>query len=333
MPYFLLKFLEILKTMSSPIKYSLLSLGIIAYGTLGYSYLEGWSFLDALYMTIITLSTTGYEEVNKLSSTGRWFTMTLIIFGVGMIAYISANFFDNLTDNLQHRGRKKMENKIKKLNHHTIVLGFGRMGKSVCNQLAHAGKNFVVIESNPDLIDELESRKYHWIQGDGADDENLKKAGIFRASHLVSVVDNEADGLFAAIAAKSLNPEIYVIVRADSEQSRRKMEMAGADKVILPYLMSGRKIAHQIIQPNIEDFLELSNIDGEKKTLKLVDILVTEDSPLATKTLKNCGLRRDGLMVVGIKRSDQNFIFAPDADMKFVPGDIIIAIGSPQSME
>jgi len=303
-------------------------------GVVGYQFVEGWDLGDAIYMTAITLTTTGYGEVKPLSPEGRMFTVCLLVMGLMTISFVSTMIANELLKyNLKDRKRSKMQKKISKLNGHTIVLGYGRMGKSIVSELEKAGFQFVIVEQADYLTKQLIETKYLWLEGSGADDELLQRAGIEKASHLVSAIDDEGDGLFAAVAAKALNPEIKVIVRADSEASRRKMLLAGADRVILPYTMSGIKVGQIITNPNIEDVIEVNKGDSEadKKQLKILDIPVEEDSILNGQSLSSCGLSREGLMVVGVRREKEGFIFAPPSDLVFQVGDYVVAVGTMES--
>jgi len=306
---------------------------VTLFGVSGYMTIEGWSFEDALYMTVITLTTTGFSEVRELSQGGRHFTMVLLVIGFGTVFYAVSAIVDSLMKvNLLGRGRKKMYSKIQSLSGHTIVCGFGRMGKVICEELQKSQIPFVVIEQNQQNIQSLEKSKLLWIEGDAADDETLNRAQIKKARVLVSAIDNDADGLYLCLAARTLNPSIFIIARANSENGRKKILMTGADKVILPYIMSGQKIAQSIINPNVEDFLEVAGRDlGESKRLELVDIPVEAGSSLVGRTLKNCGIRRDGMIVVGLRKGDRTFLFAPDADLPFKEGDTLIALGTQES--
>ena len=302
---------------------------ITTFGTFGFMIVEGWGLIDAFYMTVITVTTTGYEEVNKLSTEGRVFTVVLLGFGFTGIAYVSSQVITELVVTVDIRRRRKMEARIRKLSGHTIVLGYGRMGSAICEQLANEGHDFVVIEkaenaellrSNPQLL---------WIEGDAAHDERLRAAGVEYASTMVSAIDSDSDSLFAAIAAKSLNPKIRVIVRADSEEASRKMLIAGVDQVILPYVMSGKKIASSILHPEIDDFFEIAGAGGNS-LIQLSDIKIDSDSPLHGCALRDCGLTRETLTVVGVKSGDE-FKFGPSADYVFQNGDTVFVIGTPES--
>ena len=308
---------------------------VTSISVIGYSIIEGWGFSDSFYMTVITLSTTGFKEVKALSDAGRFFTVFIIILGVGTVGYAASTVISTLVAlNLQDRGRKRMDKQLAHQRDHTIVLGFGRMGKSICKELEDSHVRFVVVEKSPDLVEDLRKGRFLWIEGDAADDENLRKAGIERAKVLVSTLDNEGDGLFAAVAAKTLNPEIFVIVRANSEASEKKMLLSGADRVVLPYVMAGRKIAQSIANPDIEDFLELTANDGSTTDrLQLIDIHVTQGSPLVSRTLRSCGFERNRLIVVGIRGRDGSLRFAPEADVAFEVGDCLIALGTRESYD
>lgn len=310
-----------------------LLVSLTAFGVIGYQLIEGWSFADALYMTIITLSTTGFGEVIPLSQEGRVFTMFLIVLGLCAITYASSALINELFRyNMQDRRKIRMQAKIDKVSRHAVVLGFGRMGKSVCEELADAQFPFVVVERAPNLIKDLSETKYLWLEGDAADDSLLVKTGLERAAYLVSVVNDESDGLFSAIAAKVINPNIKVIVRADSESSRRKMLLAGADRVFLPYTMTGIKIARSLINPEVEDIFEVAGGKGRgKQQLQIVDFHVEKGSKLNGRNLLNCGFGRDGLMVVGVRKEKEGFMFAPPSDLVFREGDTIVAIGTPES--
>lgn len=307
----------------------LLLVAVTAIGTFGYSVIEGWNFIDSLYMTVITLTTTGFSEVKPLSELGRVFTIFLLIGGVGIVAYAATAVFGSIVaSNFQLRGRRSMISRIKRFHNHTVVIGFGRMGQVICRELKEAGRTFVVIEKNEKHFDELQKNDYVWIRGDATDDEILAQAGIERAKYFVSMVDSDADSLYLALAAKSLNPNIYSIVRANESSARKKILLAGADRVILPYMMTGFKVAQSIINPAVEDFLELSNTPGSDNTLQLIDVAIQETSELANRALRDSGIRQKGLMVIGVRQSDNSFIFAPGPDHMIRSTDRLVVLGS-----
>ena len=309
---------------------------VILLGTVGYSIIENWNLIDSFYMTIITLTTTGFGEVKPLSTEGRLFTTILIFVGVSIVAYVASTTMSTMfLDNFQYRRRKKMEKQISKLKGHTIICGYGRMGKVICEELMKSTKNIVVIEQDVKHIQELEESKIMWLGGNAAQDDILIKAGIANAKVLVSMIDNDADGLYLTLAARSFNPNIFLIIRANHEQAKTRIMRAGADKVVLPFVMSGKKVAQSVLNPNVEDLLDITGIndDDDKDRLQIVDINIKDGQDLIGKSLRNCGFKRQGLIIVGIKKIDGSFEFAPSADYHFNNGDCLIALGTKESYE
>ncbi len=306
---------------------ALLIIFIIAFGTLGYMIVEGWNFLDSLYMTILTLTTVGYREVHDLSSNGKVFTIVLLIGGVGIIFYaLSAGARLILEGELQEvLGRQKLEKKIRELRDHYIVCGYGRMGKIVCKELKEKGINFVVIEKNPGMLKEKEDILI--FEGDATRDEILKRVNIERARGLVSVLPTDAENLFVVLSARELNPNLFIVARTDEESTGQRILRAGADRVISPYYIGALKIAHTILKPAVMDFIEFATKSGNIE-LQMEEIKVQEGSRLVGLTLDECGIGRDlNIIVVAIKRLTGRMEFNPTSRSTIGIGDILIALG------
>ncbi len=309
----------------------LLALGlifiVIAFGTAGYQFIEGWTFLDALYMTIITLTTVGYREVHELSSSGMIFTIVLLLFGVGTVLYaLSAGAKIILEGELQELfGRKRLEKKIKELKDHYIVCGYGRMGKIICRELKAKHVPFVAIERNGDfqnIPDDLLG-----ISGDATNDDILKEAGIERAKGLISVLPTDALNLYVVLSARELNPDLHIVARAGEEGSEKKLLRAGADKVVSPYHIGGLRIAHTILRPAVVDFIEFATKTGNIE-LQMEEVTIPEGSNMADKSLDQCGIGRElGIIIVGIKRHTGEMRFNPTSRSTIKAGDTLIALG------
>lgn len=299
-------------------------------GTSGYVFIEGWNVFDSLYMTIITLTTTGYQEVHPMSQEGRLFTMILLVCGMGIVAYsVSAimNFVLNI--DFEKRRVQKMKKEISELRDHTIVCGYGRIGKVICKELEYKGVDFVVVERGDEQIKKLMDEKYFYIHGDAAADEILEEAGICHAKSLVSMIDNDADGLYLCLAARSLNPKLRIIVRASDERAKKRIEKAGANKVILPIIMSGKRIAESVVNPAVEDFLDVAGAYFEKgEGIQLADIHVNEKSFLIGITVKDFSNVVNDLVIVAIKKECGDFVFFPKEDYHFEDGDVLVSIAT-----
>ena len=300
---------------------------VIALGISGYMLIEGWDFLDALYMTIITLTTVGYREVHDLTRAGMLFTIVLLMVGVGTFLYaLSAGAKLILEGELQELfGRKRLEKKIKDLRGHYIVCGFGRMGKIICRELKAEHLPFVAIEKNADtgkMPDDL-----LLISGDATNDEVLRDVGIERAKGLISVLPTDALNLYVVLSARELNSDLQIVARAGEEGSEKKLLRAGADKVVSPYHIGGLRIAHTILRPAVVDFIEFATKTGNLE-LQMEEVKIPEGSVMAGVSLDQCGIGRElGVIIVGIKRSTGEMRFNPTSRSSIKAGDTLIALG------
>jgi voltage-gated potassium channel len=298
-----------------------------AIGTIGYMIIEGWNFRESLYMTIITLTTVGFGEVHKLSPAGEYFTIVLLIGGVGIILYVLATearviFEGELQDVF---GRRRLERKIKELKDHYIVCGYGRMGNIIARELKEKGVGTVVIEINP--VTQFVKEDILIIEGDATRDDVLLSAGINRAKGLVSVLPTDAENLYVVLSARELNPGLFVLARASDEGAEQKMLRAGATRVVSPYLTGGLKIAHTILKPAVMDFIEFATRAGNIE-IQMEEVSVHKDSKLVGMALYESGIGRDlGVIVVAIKSKEGVMRFNPTSKTIIQESDTLIALG------
>jgi voltage-gated potassium channel len=294
--------------------------------------IEGWSFFDSLYMTIITLSTVGYSELGGLSSSGRLFTIFLIIGGVGTVLYsLSAGARFILEGELQELfGRSRLEKRIKELRDHYIICGYGRMGKIIAKELKSKGINFIAIEKNP-VIREKEDLLI--LEGDATQDETLKECGIERAKGLITVLPTDAENLYVVLSAKELNPNLFIVARAGEEGSEQKLLRAGADRVVSPYHIGGLRIAHTVLKPAVVDFIEFATKTGNID-LQMEEMPIPEGSGLIGLTLDQCGIGRElGIIIVAIKRATGEMRFNPTSRTTIKSGDTLIVLGEVSKLK
>jgi len=304
-------------------------------GTAGYSYIEGWPLIDSLYMTVITLTTIGFREVHELDGAGRVFTIVLVVFGVGTVAVTVRNATKMMLEGeLKHIfGRKKLENRIKKLKDHYIICGFGRMGRFICRDLAARPVPFVVIEKDAGAFSEDDWDRYLIITGDADQDETLVEAGIKRAKGLISVVSTDADNLYIVLTARGLNPNLLIVARAGDEGSEHKLMRAGATKVISPYQIGAHRISQAVLRPTVVDFIEFAT-RYENIELNIEEVRVGDGSPLAGRELNRSGIRSDlGIIIVAIKAVNGKMEFNPSPDRVLDKGDTLVALGPPEKLK
>lgn len=313
----------------------LLLLAVIAGGTAGYMLIEGWTFLDSLYMTVITIATVGFGEVHTLDQVGRVFTIFLIAGGVAGAGYTLARVIEFMIEGYFSDiwGGRNMKKRIEQLSDHYIVCGFGRVGEQVAREFTRTGAKFVVLDNNPDVQKFLDAEDVLYIQGDAADEEILRAAGIDRAKGLVSVVDSDADNVYVTLTARALRPDLFIIARSNSDKSAYKLKRAGANRVVSPYSLGGRRIASMVIKPVVSDFLD-TVMHGENLELQLSELMVEKGSPLSELTVKQADIRqKSGAMVLSIYRQDGRFESDLHGDTRIGEGDRLIVIGTRDQLD
>ncbi|MGH1362478.1 MAG: potassium channel family protein [Calditrichia bacterium] len=294
-------------------------------GTVGYAFLEGWGLLDSFYMTIITITTTGFGEVRPLSPAGRVLTILLIMSGVGVAGYIAGSTAQWLLDVKRFR-RNRMMKKIEKLSSHYIICGFGRLGKPICAELSERKLPFVVIELDPQRVEALESLGYTYLEGDATQDAVLKDAGIERAKGMMAVLSTDADNVFATLSARVLNADLFVVTRAVNEDTDIKLRRAGANRILKPYEIGAARMVGLLLQPGVVDFIDL--VRREKGVdLKMEEVIVGTESDLIGSALGKAVCKPLDIIVVAIFRAGDNFLYNPTPETVIQRRDRMIAIG------
>lgn len=324
-----------------PVRHFKISIGVLllllTVGTCGYMALEGWSLLDALYMTVITLGTVGFREVHDLSQVGKMFTMMLIFFGVGVIGYIVGSLAQIMFEGQFQRilGRKKVEKAIAALDGHYIICGFGRIGSLICKEFAAKPLPFVVVEKDIDMVGQMEKdgNGYLFLPGDATIDDVLLKAGIKKAKGLISVVTSDTENVYITLTARGLNPDLFILARAGEEGSEIKLKRAGANKVVSPYLIGGSRMAQAILRPTVVDFIEIAT-GREHMELQMEEILIPAKSGFIGESLASSGFRKEtGVIIVGVKKLSGKMVFNPESHTKIEAHDTLIVLGEPAAIE
>lgn len=310
---------------------------ILAAGTVAYPLIEGppWTLFDGLYMTVITITTTGYGEIpHPLSWQGRVFTMVLALGGVFTLFYIATEIVRGVvTGEIRDLiGKERMEDELKHLSGHQIVCGFGRMGKIVCDELERLKKRFVVIDKMPQPPSWTYLQGMH-LQGDANEDEVLRRAGIDRAKALIATVGSDADNLYIVLSARLLNPKVLIVARAEEEEAESKLRKVGANKVISPYLAGGHRAVQAVLRPAVLSFIEMAS-RPEFIDLQIEEIKLEVGGALAGKTLRDARLSQDyGVLVVGVIRSNGEVIYSPPGEVVLEANATVIALGRLRQLQ
>jgi len=318
---------------------ALLFLLLLTGGTMSFHWTQDYSWIDALYMTIITVTTVGFGEVHPLNDTGKILTVLLILTSMVIYAYtitviteyvIGENIFKKLI-------KKRMEKQVEKLNNHVIITGFGRTGKQAAKKFKDYHKKVVVIDVN-NLSDEeklVDYKDVFFIEGDATKDEVLEKAGIRKANSLLTTLPTDADNLFVVLSGRQISPKLKIVSRATNETTAKKMKLAGADKVIMPEIIGGEFMASLVVTPDLVEFLNALSMEdtGQKTNLEEIrfqDLPVEyQDKSIAALDLR----RKTGCTVIGYKTPDNKYIINPSADTKFKKGSAIIVLGQPEQIQ
>ena len=301
---------------------------IVTIGVVGYRLIEGWSLFDALYMTIITIATVGYGEVHPLSPGGRVFTIFLILGGIGgafyalfgIAAYVVEGQFGVTL------GRRRMKTRIANLKDHFIVCGYGKVGGETASTFDDEGVPFVIIDNRPDCLARAERSGYIYLQGDATKDEVLKEAGIERAQGLVAAVGSDADNTYITLSARGLQPTLFITARASDSETENKLKRAGADRVVSPSTIGGRRLAMLALRPAVVDFLDIV-ASPRWPEIEMASIAVGEQTSLSGQTVKD--IRQcSKAMVIAIKKKSGQILLNPPEEEKIAAGDSLFIMGA-----
>jgi len=314
----------------------LLLILVITIGVIGYMQIDDFSFIDALYMTVITVSTVGFGEVHELTQGGKLFTSGLILGSLVILGY----FISILTQKLVHTqvsffySRNNKKNRLRKMENHVIVVGYGRNGKQVVNELLTLGLKLIVVDESHELVINNMGRPVRFIEGDATNDDILIKAGIKTAQSLISTLPNDADNLYVVLTARSLKHDLKIICRASSESSEKKLRMAGVDNVVMPERVGGAHMATLVAQPDIVEFLEHLTIHSDTPT-QLTEIMCNELAPdLINKQISEIGVRRkSGANIIGFKTATGDLIINPSPDTKLIPNSKLFVLGTKEQIK
>ncbi len=325
---------RLLAPQKSPFRRIWLAVGfllcLLFLGSLGYIYFEGWSFGESLYMTIITLSTVGFQEIRPLSEAGRAFTAVLIIVGFGAVGYalgnLSAFFIEGQLRELVRA--RKMEKVLEKIRDHIIICGYGTEGRHAAEELDRSNAPVVIIERDAELAAKLLDEDRIVVQGDATHDDILLKAGVKTARALIAAVHEDSENVFVTLTARGFNSGLMIVARAGEEATARKLLRDGANKVISSAEIGGRRMASVLLRPKVVNFLDVIMSD-QQLALRLEEIDITEGSPFIGKSISDLHIRaRVGTLVIAYHREGQAIEINPAANTVLQSGDVLIVLGN-----
>ncbi|MDQ2899456.1 MAG: potassium channel protein [Acidobacteriota bacterium] len=303
-------------------------------GTVGFCLIEGYSPFDAFYMTLITITTVGYQEVHTLSRAGRIFNSVLILFGVSAM-FVAVGAVTQTIIELElrdHFGKRRVKRMIGKMENHVIVCGFGRVGRNASDELRSEGVPFVVIERNEERVDRAMQSGMLAVLADSTRDETLREVGVARARGLIAALATDADNLFVLLSAKALNPKLTVVTRAAEEDAEQKLRRAGADTVFAPYSIAGHRLAQALIRPHVATFLDFTT-NNMGLDVAIEQVQVAPRTEFVSKTLREMQIRRElGVIVLAVRTSDGHMNFNPPAETEIRAGDFLIVMGEQPSL-
>ncbi len=310
---------------------------VLTTGVLGYMYLSNSTFVDALYMTIITMSTVGFGEVHPLSAEGKLFTIFIILVSIYIYGYTASALTEyfarkNFLKRLKYR---RVQKQIEKLRNHTVVCGYGRNGQQAVKKLRDFHMPCVVIEKGQEFIDLLEEDNVLFVEGDATDDEILKQAGVENATGLISALRSDSDNLYVVLSAKQLNKDLKIISRASDKASGKKLIIAGADNTAVPDRIGGEYMASLLVTPDLVEFVDCLTFSQGEDAANLSEIAVNDlPKEYIKKTILDLDLRRKtGCSVIGFKTPDGRYVVNPEADTLLLPNSFLIVLGKPHQVK
>jgi voltage-gated potassium channel len=309
---------------------------VLCIGVFGYRFVSDYSWVDAVYMTVITITTVGYGEVNPLDTEAKIFTIFLILSSVVIVGYAISIITEYILskNNFEDIKQRKMQKKIDAMTNHIIICGYGRNGKQAAKKLLAYKKPFVIVERDKEIIEKFQEDDIPFVFGNANEDETLFEAGIERASTLISALPSDADNLFVVLSARQINKGMTIISRASQETSYNKLKLAGANNVILPDRIGGDHMASLVVIPDLVEFIDNLGIVGERN-INVEEVKVEQlYNAKQAKTIKDLDLRKKtGCTVIGFKDDKGEYIVNPEANTKLVTGSKIIVLGRPEQIE
>jgi voltage-gated potassium channel len=309
---------------------------ILIAGVIGYKFISDYSWVDALYMTVITMTTVGFSEVNPLDTESKIFTIFLILASVVIVGYALSVITEYILskNDVEELKQKKMQKNIDSFKNHIVICGYGRNGKQAARKLLAYNKQFVVIEKNKEMEERLQLDNVSYVIGNANEDETLITAGVDRAACFISALPNDADNLFVVLSARQLNNNMNIISRASNESSYDKLKFAGANNVILPDKIGGDHMASLVVVPGLMEFIDNLSIVG-KSDINIEEVAVEKLYDTGSlRTIKDLDLRRNtGCTVIGYKDENGEYIVNPEAELKLAPNSKIIVLGRPEQIE
>jgi voltage-gated potassium channel len=305
-------------------------LAITCVGVIGYRLIEGFSWVDSLYMTVITLSTVGYREVHPLDPAGKLFTVALIVFGIGIVLTIIGAWAHGLLEGelRGYIGRRRMTRMLKRLSDHYIICGYGRFGSRVAEELRGRGIKYVVVDKQKNVTDEMPG-----IVGDATEDAVLVEAGVERARGLLATLPSDADNLYLTLAAKDLNPSLSIVARCENEANAARLRRAGASRVVLPYAIAGHRMAQAALHPRVLEFVDMVTGARDRK-MSLAEVKIGAGSFCDGQSLEEADINaRFNVIVVGIFRHDGTVDVRPEPDRMLAAGETLLAFGDEEALE
>ncbi|NOT61540.1 MAG: potassium channel protein [Acidobacteria bacterium] len=307
---------------------------LIVGGTVGYRLLEGWSWFDGLYMTVITLATIGYGEVHPLTTAGRAFTLVLIVFGVAVFGFVISTLTQSLIESefANRFGRRKVFKSIDQLKQHYILCGAGKVGMRIIEEMKRKAVDFVVIERDEDVAEKLLTQGHLVLIGDATDETVLQGARVEHALALITAASSDPENVYISLTARGMNPNLYIVSRATDLYAEKQLVRAGANRVISPTIIASHRMAQAALSPAVADFIELTTMT-ESLDLSFEQILISAGSRLDGVKLKDSSIRSEhNAIIVSITPQEGAMVFNPDGEYQLKAGDLLIAIGTHAGM-
>lgn len=304
--------------------------GFLVAGAAWYAAVEGFGILDAAYQAVTTLSTVGFQEIRPLDDSGRIFTMFYILSGVGLLFYVATTAVEIFVvgEVLEQFGLRRRSRRVRRLDRHFIICGFGRVGREVARELTLRREPFVIVDTRPETLAEASAPGSAVVRGDATEEETLVGAGIQRARGLIACADSDVENTYIVLTARALNPGIFIVARAGTDSAERRMTSAGADRVISPYRIGGRRMAMSAVQPMLLEFVDqLSARQGGNEGNLLAEVELRPESALVGRTIAEAFRLDDGLRIMGIDRPGSGLIVGPRGSVTFAAGDRLIVYG------